>query len=63
MRAAYQVSIGEGILLSLTASLLQLRGAEPVQPPLQDALGNVLLFNGAHCAEHHEKTVVTYALC
>ena len=33
--------------LSLTASLLQLRGAQLVEPPLQDAAGNVLLFNGA----------------
>ncbi|KAK9835136.1 hypothetical protein WJX81_000522 [Elliptochloris bilobata] len=42
----YEVNLGAGSCLSLTASLLQLRGAEPVQPPLQDAAGNVLLFNG-----------------
>ena len=34
-----------------------------MQPPLQDALGNVLLFNGVHCTQHHRKPVVKYALC
>ena len=45
-----QVDVGASCSLLLTASLLQLRGAQLVEPPLQDAGGNVLLFNGARSA-------------
>lgn len=43
-----QVHTGLRATLTFQASLLQLRGRTPLDPPHRDADGNILLFNGEH---------------